>query len=143
MNAATTAPTSTGIRAKPCRAIDEHEDIEFTFQIAGVEGLRINELKRKFELLENPTGPAGGHNAAVLVIEADADGLELERFAFRCGGHAMRGYAELFGACVVIVTVPGGGGGGGGGVIVVPTPCALVQPKSPSRPKTIGPLCQL
>src|SRR5262249_24354453 len=56
------------------RSVGEHEDIEFTAQVPGIDGLRINQRERKLELLEQPARPARGHESAVLVIEADTDG---------------------------------------------------------------------
>ena len=64
-------------------AIGEHQHIEFTFQVAGIERRRVDHLEGKLVLLEQPARPAGRHVAAILVVQADADGLELQRVARR------------------------------------------------------------
>src|SRR5882757_8815274 len=57
-------------------------------EVAGVERLRIDDGEGELELFEEPAYPAGGHQAAVLVVEGDAFGVELDGFAgwFFCNG---------------------------------------------------------
>ena len=82
--AATAAAASASAAAgRRIRAVGEHQHVELALQIARVERLRIHHLERKFVLLEQPARPAGRHDAAVLIVEADADRLQLQRLARR------------------------------------------------------------
>src|SRR5581483_11259443 len=106
--AATAAAAGGGSAAN--RAVGEDDDVEFGAEIAGVESRGPDALEGEIVLLEQPAGPAGGHAAAVGVIKADADGLELEGIAAGSFGERRRGYAELFGGAVD-QRFRGGGGG--------------------------------
>ena len=57
--------------------VDEDQNIEEIVQIPCIQCLGINHLVGEFELVEDEAGPPRGHGAAVLVPQADSDGVQL------------------------------------------------------------------
>src|SRR4030095_16405425 len=54
-------------------AVGEDQDVEFTLEIASVEGRRVNEfVGHGVSLLEHPADVTGFHRAAVAIPEADS-----------------------------------------------------------------------
>ena len=105
----TAAPAPAG-GAAPDGAVGEDDHVELALEVARIEGRRIHHFEGKFVLLEKPARPAGWHGAAVLIVEADADGLELQGVAGGRLGHRVDGHAEF----VRALFEHGAGGGGCG-----------------------------
>src|SRR6185437_10061548 len=74
VTAASAAPGSPAANS----AIGEDADVKFRFKIARIERGGVHHFERKLVPLEKPAGPARGHRAAVIIVEADANGFQLE-----------------------------------------------------------------
>ena len=105
-SAAPASAAAPGRPGAPECAVGEYQNVEFAVQTTRVERGGIDHLKREFVLFENPARPARGHDAAVLIVEADAYGLELERLARRRFRPPLRGHAQFFRAPLQLQPAP-------------------------------------
>src|SRR6185437_4303513 len=56
---------------------DEDDDVVFIFQIAGVDGSRVDDVHGKMVLFHNISNPARGHRAAVDIAKCDPGLMDL------------------------------------------------------------------
>ena len=93
--AAAAAASAESRRRRAERAVDKAPARRTALQVARIERRGIDHLERELILLEEPARPAGRHQAAVLVVEPDADGLQLQRVARGRLRHGVHRHAEL------------------------------------------------
>ena len=55
------------------RTVNEDEHVEATREVARIEGLRIDDLEGKLELLEEPPDPTRWHRSTIPVPQPDPD----------------------------------------------------------------------
>src|SRR4051812_11750721 len=78
-------------------AVGKDEPVEFFAQATAVELRRINNLKRIFELFQEPARPARRHRAAVAVPQANTHAIQLRRLFAGSGRCASKSRAKLRG----------------------------------------------
>ena len=89
-------------------AVGKDEVVKGGVEVAGVDGLGIDDGVGEFELVKEPAQPAGGDDAAVLVGEADAGGMEEQGLAGGLSGDRIGVDAQGFGGCFEQVMRLGG-----------------------------------
>src|SRR5207237_6568479 len=79
--AAAAATSAAAAEARGDHVARKHEDVEPAGEAARVQRLRVHDLERELELLEQPARPAGGHRPAVAIREADPELAQLRDVA--------------------------------------------------------------